>query len=439
MSHGCGSNTSTDSYWAGWQADYVIDASGVKNRAMEWLSYLYGMQGELYYDTVGSLATAFTNQSGFGGTGDGNLLYPGTVANIGGTIGIPVASLRLKLIRDGMEDYEYLHLVAAGGDPAFADTVARNLFPDPGTYVPSTAPRPTAAQLQSARAQLAQRILELQGAAAPRPTYEARLHAAVAVDGALGEWSKVPAIVLDPAYAGSDNSATVKLAWDATNLYAAFSVVDGSLVVNEGGRDGELWDGDAVELMLDPLDGRALTAGTDVRHVIVNVAGDLLEARGAGAGEDRSVALGTSYAVTANGTVGSGTSVGYRVIAAVPWSGLGVTPAAGLVLGGDVALDDLDGTALSAGDWAGVTPFAQPLRWHALQLAGSAAAGQPGDGTGGGVGGGGAEDQPGAAAPGGHGCSLGGASDGASALASLWLSLVALALLGRRACYRRRA
>jgi len=57
--------------------------------------------------------------------------------------------------------------------------------------------------------------------------------------------------VLDPPSVGSDNSATVRLAWDATNLYAAFSVTHASIVVNQGGRDGELWDGDSVELMVD--------------------------------------------------------------------------------------------------------------------------------------------------------------------------------------------
>ena len=65
MSHGCGNATSTASYWRGWQADYVIDASGVKNRAMEWLTYLFRMRGELYYDTVGFFATAFTSEESF--------------------------------------------------------------------------------------------------------------------------------------------------------------------------------------------------------------------------------------------------------------------------------------------------------------------------------------------------------------------------------------
>ena len=363
MSHGCGNATNTSPYWAGWQADYVIDASGVKNRAMQWLSYLFGTQGELYYDTVGYLSTAFSNQSGFGGTGDGNLLYPGTVANIGGTTGIPVASLRLKLIRDGMEDYEYLRLVAEG-DPAFAVSVARGVFPDPSTYAPAAAPRPTAAQLQMARAQLAQRIVQLQSGAPTRPIYDARVHVAVAVDGALSEWSSIPGIALDPAAAGSDNTATVKLAWDTSNLYAVFSVVDGSIVVNQGGRDGELWDGDAVELMIDNSAGASSALTPSAFHLLINANGDLTDERGTASGTwDRSWTSNATYKSVR-------TAAGYDVEVAVPWSSLGVAPCAGLRLGVDVAVDDVDvaGGTPKPADWARLARFAQPARWGVVTL-----------------------------------------------------------------------
>jgi len=96
------------------------------------------------------------------------------------------------------------------------------------------------------------------------------MHAAVATDGALGEWTGAPAIVLDPPSVGSDNSATVRLAWDATNLYAAFSVTDASVVVNQGGRDGELWDGDSVELMVDTSAGASSSIGPSALRVSVN-------------------------------------------------------------------------------------------------------------------------------------------------------------------------
>ena len=43
--------------------------------------------------------------------GEGVLFYPGTDAGIDG----PVASMRLKSLRDGLEDYEYLVLAGDAG------------------------------------------------------------------------------------------------------------------------------------------------------------------------------------------------------------------------------------------------------------------------------------------------------------------------------------
>jgi len=40
------------------------------------------------------------------------LFYPGRPDRIGGRTDIPIESIRLKLIREGMEDYEYLALLA---------------------------------------------------------------------------------------------------------------------------------------------------------------------------------------------------------------------------------------------------------------------------------------------------------------------------------------
>jgi len=66
----------------------------------------------------------------FGGNGDGTLQYPGTPTKIGGTTPIAVPSIRLKLIRDGMEDFEYLHALDAVGDGAFATSTARAFITD---------------------------------------------------------------------------------------------------------------------------------------------------------------------------------------------------------------------------------------------------------------------------------------------------------------------
>ena len=48
----------------------------------------------------------------------------------GGQTDIPLASIRLKMIREGFEDYEYLKLASDLGDPAFARQIGQTLFPD---------------------------------------------------------------------------------------------------------------------------------------------------------------------------------------------------------------------------------------------------------------------------------------------------------------------
>jgi hypothetical protein len=167
MSHGCGGTvnagnpSASDQYYTGWPS-YMIDASGPRNRAMQWLDYKYGASGELYYETGMAFShDAWSNQWDFGGNGDGTLFYPGTPATIGGTSDVPVASIRLKLIREGMEDYEYLKLLEAQGDGAFAHEVVDALFPH--AYATDVTPE----ALLAAREKLALRIVANAGGGAP--------------------------------------------------------------------------------------------------------------------------------------------------------------------------------------------------------------------------------------------------------------------------------
>ncbi|HZX94899.1 MAG TPA: DUF4091 domain-containing protein [Myxococcales bacterium] len=142
----------------GWPT-YAIDSDGTRNRSMEWMSFAYDMSGELYYEMTMAYfnGDAWTNQTAFGGTGDGTLFYPGTTAKIGGSTEIPVESLRLKGVRDGMEDYELLALAKKLGAGEQAKAIAMGLFPK--TYQ-STA---SAAAVDSARAELAALILHALG------------------------------------------------------------------------------------------------------------------------------------------------------------------------------------------------------------------------------------------------------------------------------------
>ena len=116
-SHGC--EIVGGEYFRGWPS-YMIDHSGVSNRIMSWLTWKYDIGGELYFN----LDEAFARKKDpwidvrlFGGNGDGTLFYPGQPARIGGRSDIPVESIRLKLVREGLEDYEYLVMLSAKAGP----------------------------------------------------------------------------------------------------------------------------------------------------------------------------------------------------------------------------------------------------------------------------------------------------------------------------------
>ncbi len=127
MSHGC--NITGGDYFSGWPS-YVVDAPAMSHRIMEWLTFRYRVGGELYYNTVEGYAKGldpWKNQLLFGGNGDGTLFYPGRTDVIGGTTDIPVASIRLALIREGLEDYEYLRLYALAAGQKQADALAASI------------------------------------------------------------------------------------------------------------------------------------------------------------------------------------------------------------------------------------------------------------------------------------------------------------------------
>ena len=106
LSHGCGDcgTPSTTVHDTGWPSR-VVDSSAVQNRAFPWLAFRFDLTGELYFHVAEQLDTAWepNGQCKFSGSGDGTIFYPGTPAMIGGVTDIPVESIRVKMIREGME------------------------------------------------------------------------------------------------------------------------------------------------------------------------------------------------------------------------------------------------------------------------------------------------------------------------------------------------
>jgi len=133
-SHGC--NIVGGEYFRGWPS-YVIDVDAVANRIMPWIAWKYNIRGELYYATNEAYSRkedAWDHIYLFGGNGDGTLFYPGRPRTIGGTTDIPIESIRLKLIRDGLEDYEYLRLLELGQGHAAAERYVDRLVTNAYTY-----------------------------------------------------------------------------------------------------------------------------------------------------------------------------------------------------------------------------------------------------------------------------------------------------------------
>lgn len=128
MSHGCGTcgSVHADPHYQGWPQK-VIDATAVQNRCFPWLAFRFGLEGELYYNVAERLDVAWERDGlcAFSGAGDGTLFYPGKPSVIGGEDDIPIESIRMKLIREGMEDYEYLHQARARHGGKVTDLAVR--------------------------------------------------------------------------------------------------------------------------------------------------------------------------------------------------------------------------------------------------------------------------------------------------------------------------
>ncbi len=127
------------------QPNYFIDAPAMDPVMVPWITWRYAMQGILYWemkfwsqtpdpwlDPVTYLS-GFLCSDGYILNGEGSLLYPGSrVHRYTGQKDVdgPVSSIRFELLREGIEDYEYLWLVKSLGDGAFADDAAKSMVVD---------------------------------------------------------------------------------------------------------------------------------------------------------------------------------------------------------------------------------------------------------------------------------------------------------------------
>jgi len=110
-------------------ANFFVDFDPIEHRILLWQQKKYNIQGLLYWSTThwsdtedpwSDIATVkWINPEIYG---DGSLMYPGKQVGVDG----PVSSIRLEMIRDGLEDYEYLCLLEkAKGKKAVGEAIAR--------------------------------------------------------------------------------------------------------------------------------------------------------------------------------------------------------------------------------------------------------------------------------------------------------------------------
>ena len=163
LSHGCGEmpdagplRAEFQKAFGGWPG-YAVDRPGTAARAVPVLGWRRGLSGELYYDMLQAWrGDPWRDVRAFAGNGDGTLLYPGLPAKLGGEHPFPVESIRLKLVRDGLEDVELLRLASESGLALLARRTAAALVPtgrgwerDPQRWL---AARRTLAEALAARA-----------------------------------------------------------------------------------------------------------------------------------------------------------------------------------------------------------------------------------------------------------------------------------------------
>jgi hypothetical protein len=152
------------------QPNYFIDASALDLVMVPWITARYRMAGILYWalnfwpQTPNPWLNANTYIFGFecsGGyilNGEGSVLYPGDYTktytgqpNVDG----PVSSIRFELLREGIEDYEYLWMLKDLGDQKYADSIIQNMVIDVSSFSRNKE------ELYSSRKAMAQRLEQL--------------------------------------------------------------------------------------------------------------------------------------------------------------------------------------------------------------------------------------------------------------------------------------
>jgi hypothetical protein len=114
-----------------------------------WITARYHMEGILYWATnfwsqtpnpwlnANTFISGFECSDGYILNGEGSLLYPGDFTkNYTGQPNVdgPISSIRFELLREGIEDYDYLWMLKNLGDKDFAEKQVEKLVIDVSAF-----------------------------------------------------------------------------------------------------------------------------------------------------------------------------------------------------------------------------------------------------------------------------------------------------------------
>jgi hypothetical protein len=182
---------------------WLIDFSPMDFRIQPgFINQSLGLSGLLYWRVDLWSADPWNKVNAYGAgnyPGEGALLYPGTQVGVAGV----VPSMRLKWLRDGVEDFEYVAILKQMGRSDWALSVARTAGADWNTWTRDPA------QLQSARQLLGAEIdrLTTAGTAPSSPTNPFPANGASGVSKTiLLSWSAVANATSYDVYFGSNTT-----------------------------------------------------------------------------------------------------------------------------------------------------------------------------------------------------------------------------------------
>lgn len=207
-----------------------------------------------------------------------------------------------------------------------------------------------------------------------------RVAAPPVIDGDATDWAGLPVyssphlVFSADSWDGSDDlAASWQVSWDDANLYLIVNVADDAHVQTQAGN--QAFRGDSVELQIDA--DRAGDYGPTISLDDFQISlspGDFatlppgafrFQGTSAGAMLDATAPHSIVVGATPNGA-------GYVLEAVIPWRDLGITPAAGLVIGLAVNINDNDrpGTAVQEvmKSNAPNRRFGDPTTWGTLTL-----------------------------------------------------------------------